>query len=85
MGKGTMVRTVEHGYGLVSIPSGPAVLDHLLPIPVRRPLRLLAQARYEARDVHGDSEATHAAHRSPARDEHSTGICPASFSAAGRR
>ena len=43
-------------------------------------LALLAQARYEARDVHGDSEATQAAHRSPARDEHSTGICPASFS-----
>ncbi|HYB87946.1 MAG TPA: hypothetical protein VEC76_13895 [Streptosporangiaceae bacterium] len=26
LGKGTVVRTVEHGYGLVSIPSGSAVL-----------------------------------------------------------
>jgi hypothetical protein len=41
---------------------------------------LLAQARYEARDVHGDSEATQAAHCSPAQDEHSAGICPARFS-----
>jgi hypothetical protein len=26
LGKGTVVGTVEHGYGLVSIPSGPVVL-----------------------------------------------------------
>jgi hypothetical protein len=45
-----------------------------------RRFAVLAQARYEARDVHGDSEATQAAHRSPAQDEHSAGICPASFS-----